>query len=168
MAAMTRRIGILLIIVLGVLAGSSLPVRAHTRTDAAPLATAVETSPISAWQAAAPAVGVPWMVVIAVLALGSIGARRPRRALTLAIVLLLAFFAFENGVHSVHHLNDRAAKTACAVASATTHLAGTAVGAGSADAIILPSREGLVLDHRSDVAVRSLAAHQGRAPPLAA
>jgi hypothetical protein len=168
MAAMTGRIGILLVIALAVLAGSGVPAWAHTATDTAPIVNVADTSPIALWQASAPAAGVPWTVVILVLALGAISARRPRRALALTVVLLLAFFAFENGVHSVHHLNDRAAKTTCAVASATTHIAGTATAAASADAIILSSLERLVPDNRPDVVVRSLAAHQGRAPPLAA
>ena len=108
------------------------------------------------------------MAVIVVALLGIVSARRPRRALALTIVLVLALFAFENGVHSVHHLSDRTTATACAVASATTHVTGAPVDAGTPEAIILPSLERLVLDHQPDLVVRSLAAHQGRAPPLAA
>jgi len=31
----------------------------------------------------------------------------PRRACVIAVVLIHALFALEDGVHSVHHLNDR-------------------------------------------------------------
>ena len=47
--------------------------------------------------------------------------RYPRRVLVLALAVLLAVFAVEAGVHSVHHLGDRAATT-CAVAAAANHL----------------------------------------------
>ena len=45
--------------------------------------------------------------------------------LAVAIVLVLLLFAFESGVHAVHHLGDREAASQCSVASASTHLAGT-------------------------------------------
>ncbi len=165
---MTGRLGVLLLVALGALVGSSVPVSAHAPADAIVAATVVDLPSAAAWQAAAPPIGLPWMAVIVVALLGIVSARRPRRALALTIVLVLALFAFENGVHSIHHLSDRTTATACAVASATTHVAGTPVDAGTSEAIILPSLERLVLDHRPDLVVRSLAAHQGRAPPLAA
>ena len=48
--------------------------------------------------------------------------RRPRRALVLGLVALLVVFEVEVGIHSVHHLGERAT-TACAIAAATGHLA---------------------------------------------
>lgn len=45
----------------------------------------------------------------------------PRRVLVLALAALLAVFAVEAGIHSVHHLGERAA-TACALAAAASHL----------------------------------------------
>ena len=165
---MARRVGILLLVALGVLAGSSVPVSAHAPADAVVTATVIDIPSTAVWQAAAPPAGLPWIAIVSVVGFAIAGARRPRRALALAIVLVLALFAFENGVHSVHHLSDRAATATCAVASATAHVAGTSVDAGTAEAIILPSSERLVLDHQPNVVVRSLAVHQSRAPPLAA
>jgi hypothetical protein len=46
---------------------------------------------------------------------------QPRRVLVLALVALLAVFAVEAGIHSVHHLGERAAAT-CAIAAAAGHL----------------------------------------------
>ena len=53
------------------------------------------------------------------VALGAI--RYPQRVLVLALAVLLAVFAVEAGIHSVHHLGDRAV-SACAVAAAAGHL----------------------------------------------
>jgi hypothetical protein len=46
---------------------------------------------------------------------------QPRRVLVLALVALLALFVVEAGIHSVHHLGERAAAT-CAIAVAAGHL----------------------------------------------
>jgi hypothetical protein len=46
---------------------------------------------------------------------------QPRRVLVLALVALLAVFTVEAGIHSVHHLGERAATT-CAIAAAAGHL----------------------------------------------
>ena len=83
-----------------------------------------------AWTAAPTPAGVPWYLVVALSGLAALGARRPRRNLALALVLLLAIFAFENGLHSVHHLNDQDRGESCAVASASQHVAGTEVEGG--------------------------------------
>jgi hypothetical protein len=109
---------------------------------------------------------VPWPAILAAAAALIVGWRRPRRALALAIVLILALFAFENGVHSVHHLNDlrhlddlRSGLT-CHVAAASAHLSGTPVDA--------TTPEYLVVQHQPAVDALSLSAHQGRAPPISA
>ena len=100
--------------------------------------------------------------------------RRPRRALVLAVVLILGLFAFENGVHSVHHLNDlrhlddlRSGAT-CSVAAATAHLAGTPVDSAPPEYRILTAQERVVLPQQLSFDASSLAAHQGRAPPTSA
>src|SRR5678810_967880 len=45
---------------------------------------------------------VPWPALAIVAAALALGSWRPRRAAALALVLLLAVFAFEDGLHSVH------------------------------------------------------------------
>ena len=79
--------------------------------------------PATSLRAAAPAIPpVALLLGLAAGALLALAARsRPRRALVLALTLLLVVFAVEAGVHSVHHLGDRAA-SACAIAAAAGHL----------------------------------------------
>jgi len=121
-----------------------------------------------AWTAAPTPAGVPWYLVVALSGLAALGARRPRRNLALALALILAIFAFENGLHSVHHLNDQDRGESCAVASASQHVAGTEVVegglTGDAPAPAEPTRVASVRVIRS---ARSLGPHEGRAPPVA-
>ena len=120
-----------------------------------------------AWTAAPTPAGVPWYLVVALSGLTALGARRPRRNLALALVLLLAIFAFESGLHAVHHLNDQDRGESCAVASASQHVAGTEVEGsltGDAPAPAEPTRVASVRVIRS---ARSLGPHEGRAPPVA-
>jgi len=73
---------------------------------------------------AAPPVAPPITLMLGLAAglLAALAARRhPRRVLVLALAVLLAVFAVEAGIHSVHHLGERAATT-CAVAAAAGHL----------------------------------------------
>src|SRR4029450_9801964 len=65
--------------------------------------------------------GIPWPVLLGGLALAALGWRRPRRVLVFAVVLLLALFAFEDGLHSVHHLVDRSPLNKCAAPGAAAH-----------------------------------------------
>jgi disulfide bond formation protein DsbB len=78
---------------------------------------------------------------------------RPRRALAVALILLLGGLAVEHGVHSVHHLHDQHEAAACVVAVAATHLA------AALDA------DGLVL--LAPVSVSRPPAENAAAPPLA-
>jgi hypothetical protein len=117
---------------------------------------------------------VPWPAILAAAAALIVAWRRPRRALALAIVLILALFAFENGVHSVHHLNDvrhfddlRSGLT-CHVAAASAHLSGTPVDATTPESLVLPAYERVVVQSQPAVDALSLSAHQGRAPPISA
>jgi len=73
---------------------------------------------------AGPPAATPGALVLGLAAglLVALAARRqPRRVLVLALVALLTVFAVEAGVHSVHHLGERAAAT-CAIAAAAGHL----------------------------------------------
>jgi hypothetical protein len=133
-------------------------------------ATATDPTPplvdLATWTAAPLPAEVPWYLVATLAGLTALGARRPRRKLALALVLLLAIFAFENGVHSVHHLNDQDRGEQCVVASASQHVAGTEVdGVRAADAPA-PAEPALVSPVRIIRSARSLGPHEGRAPPV--
>jgi hypothetical protein len=82
--------------------------------------------------------GIPWPVLLGGLAIAALGWRRPRRVLVFAVVLLLAVFAFEDGLHSVHHLVDRSQLNKCAVAVAAAHLNATAADDGATIDVVLP------------------------------
>src|SRR5262245_14619781 len=59
--------------------------------------------------AAAPELpGVPWSALAMAATAIALGWRRPRRAAAFALVLILAVFAFEDGLHSVHHSPEQA------------------------------------------------------------
>ena len=91
------------------------------------LPVAAEEPSRHAWSAA-PAAPIPaWPLVAALVALGLAGARKPRRALALALVVVVAIFTLETGVHSVHHLTDVDRGESCAMASASQHITGTEV-----------------------------------------
>jgi len=75
----------------------ALEVRAALEAQAdLPVAT---KSPALAWSSAPTPPALPWPVVLAVAVVSIAAWRRPRRALALAIVLILGSLAFENGVH---------------------------------------------------------------------
>ena len=151
------------------------PAWAHPAIEAAAQAPAsAVVVPTATWSSAPTPPAVPWPAILAAAAALIVARRRPRRALALAIVLILALFAFENGVHSVHHLNDvrhfddlRSGLT-CHVAAASAHLSGTPVDATTHESLVLPSYERLVVQHQPAVDALSLSAHQGRAPPISA
>lgn len=175
MSPMPRRFTLITALVLVACASWCGPAWAHPAFDAgaqtpAP-AVAVSTA---TWSSAPTPPAVPWPAFLAAAAALIVARRRPRRALALAIVLILALFAFENGVHSVHHLNDlrhrddlRSGLT-CHVAAASAHLSGTPVDATTPEYLVLPSYERLVVQHQPAFDALSLSAHQGRAPPISA
>jgi len=176
---MFSRPGLISAIVLAACVAWSAPAWAHSAVKAAAESPAASVpapmaAAMAASTAAAAAPSVPWPAILAAAAALIVAWRRPRRALALAIVLILALFAFENGVHSVHHLNDvrhledlRSGLT-CHVAAATAHLSGTPVDVATHESLVLPSHESVLVLAQPDVDTRSLSAHQGRAPPLSA
>ncbi|MGH7305412.1 MAG: hypothetical protein ACRELZ_19175 [Candidatus Rokuibacteriota bacterium] len=143
------------------LRGAADPPAAVTSVTATPPAT-------MAWSAAPASPVIPWPAMLVVAAALAIAWRRPRRALALAIVLILALFVFENGLHSVHHLGDLRSEAACSVAAATAHLAGTLVDGTTHAHLVLTSPEHVVPQRPLAFESSSLAAHQGRAPPISA
>lgn len=118
-----------------------------------------------AWSAAPAADPVPWPLGAALVTLLALGARRPRPALVLALMLVLAVFAFESGVHSVHHLADRDGGQHCAVAAASQHVTGTEVDA-VLTAATLPEGHLLAVSGATIERARFAGPDQGRAPPV--
>jgi hypothetical protein len=154
----------------------------HTVGAAAALLV-VLLGPLSAWahEAGAPvtsgAISSGWAarpgdadlggLLIAAVALGiRFGLRRPRR-LVPGLVILLAVFAFEEALHSAHHLRDPLQAAACKVAVATAHLAASPLDAVDVHPIITPPLHPLLSTQPTAVALRRPAPHEGRAPPAA-
>jgi len=119
-----------------------------------------------AWTAAAAPAGVPWPLLAALAGLTVLGSRRPRRSLALSLVLLLAIFAFENGVHSVHHLSDQGRGEHCAAALASQHVAGTEPDGLLSAASPAPAEPAMIAPVRVIRSARSFSPHEGRAPPV--
>jgi len=106
-------------------------------------------------------------VLLGAFILAAIGWPRSRRALALTIVLLLALFAFEDGIHSVHHLLDRS-QAKCAVALAAAHLNATAADDGGVADVILPAPAVATEIAQPDPVALFPSPVQGRAPPIVA
>jgi len=127
------------------------------------------STPLPLALSAAPAPpGIPWPVVLGAFVLAAAAWRRPRRALVLAVVLLLAAFAFEDGLHSVHHLLDTTKLAKCQVAVAAAHLNATAVDDGGVTDVILPAPAVAADAGQSAPVTRFPSPVQGRAPPTRA
>jgi len=89
---------------------------------------------------------------------------RARYIKALALVLTLSLFAFAAVLHSVHHLSYLNQATQCAVASASTHLAGTTVESVAIEIPALPLE--IVPGTRfTDPSIVCLGPAHGRAPP---
>src|SRR6188768_383879 len=124
----------MLLAVLAVLATSG-PASAHTaspvvaevlRMSAPEIRPAAESGPIGPVTPVGPS-----SLLLAAIVLGALGLesarRHPRRALVLALGLLLAIFAFENGLHSVHHGFDAKQHSECTIAAASANLSAVSV-----------------------------------------
>jgi hypothetical protein len=164
------------LLVLSVGAFLSVPAWAHPTTDSpvgaiiestVGASAALDTAPSAALSAPPAPAAVPWVAII-VLAIGVIVLRGwPRPTLGVFVSLVLGVLTFENGVHSVHHLDDPASAATCSVATATAQVAGTPVDGAAAESFVQPSYERLVLEPRPGFEAVSLAIRQGRAPPHA-
>jgi hypothetical protein len=103
--------------------------------------------------------------LVAVLAAVWLVRRSPRRAIAVALILLLGLFAFETGLHSVHHGTDKRQLASCPLSGASSHLSAASVdcvahaGDISQEVGLVPSSE------PADPIARPLSAHRGRAPP---
>jgi hypothetical protein len=118
-----------------------------------------------AWTAAPVQPAVPSAIVLLAALAVLAGARRPRQGFALALVLILACFAFETGVHSVHHLDEQRPLTQCAVAFASHHVSGTEVDVVMVDRT--PAEVGAtpLTGLPAAATSRPLSPHEGRAPP---
>jgi hypothetical protein len=115
--------------------------------------------------AAAPEMpGFPWPALAIVAAAVAFG-WRPRRTAALALVLLLAVFAFEDGLHSVHHGMKQTPASSCQVAAAGAHLNATAVDGVAPCDVVLPVVALAVETSPSDPIAHLASPEQGRAPP---
>jgi hypothetical protein len=176
-----RRIFVTLLLTLGVLSmlGPFGPAWAHSpfepgaevASEIAPgLAGSNERSDgndLPGWTlAAAPDVpSVPWPALAIVAAAVALGSWRPRRAAALALVLLLAVFAFEDGLHSVHHGMNPAQASSCPIAAAATHLNATPVDGVAPCDVVLPVVTLAAETSPSDPIAHLASPEQGRAPP---
>jgi hypothetical protein len=146
------------------LAGPALAHPDRTSAALADAATAVIPASPPAEVRAAAGANVSWLLpgILAALVLGTLRPR-PRRTLALLVALVLGVFVVENGVHSVHHLGERAAN--CAAAAAAGHVvAATDDGAPvlHARVVVLP----LPADRSADLPSDPGLGHDpARAPP---
>lgn len=169
-------------LIFGLLAAAALlvPAAPAVAHESAPLLAPVPEAP-AAQEVAAPVTAIPaaaaapatpepagltpWIVAGA-LALGGLGLRRsPRRAVLVGLMLLLAVFAFEDALHSVHHGLDPKQAQTCTIAAASGHVSGVAVdGVIEASMILVPIGQAVEPD-RTPLPLHRLAPDQGRAPP---
>ena len=173
-----RRYGLLLVVALVALGLLAFPVPswAHNGTEwlsdeivtpKADTSPTSESSSLFTLRAAPPSPALSWPMLLGALILVAIGWPRSRRALALAIVLLLALFAFEDGIHSVHHLLDRS-QAKCAVALAAAHLNATTADDGGVADVILPAPAVATEIAQPDPVALFPSPVHGRAPPIVA
>jgi hypothetical protein len=137
-------------------------VTASPAPDVAPGGAATRISPIPTPSSTAPV----WAALLLAL-LAGVTLVAPRRVLIVALVLVLAVIAVEEGVHSVHHLADQRAASHCAVAAASAHVQGAAVPL-AVPAVWIPTPIATVVASESDPpGSRPLRPDEGRAPPSA-
>ena len=176
-----RRLFVTLLLVLAVVGmlGSCGPAWAHSPVEPGTEVTSeiAPGSPVSdrrgdgndlpGWAlAAAPDMpGVPWSALATLAAAVALGGRRPRRTAALALVLLLAVFTFEDGLHSVHHGMNQTPASSCQVAAAGAHLNATAVDGVAPCDVVLPVVALAVETSPADPIAHRASPEQGRAPP---
>ena len=147
------------------LVGAGEPVWAHTGLPTQVVADA--GLPGLVLSAAPEAPGLPWPLLLAALAALALGWRQPRRACAFALVLLLAVFAYEGGLHSVHHGADVKQAATCPVGAATAQLSATPVACVASVAVVPPVVAPAMRTDHVVLFDRFLSPDQGRAPPSA-
>jgi hypothetical protein len=158
----------------------TVPAGAHTATPVAAevlRTSAPDLRPAAVSLPADPVTPVgPSSLLLSAIVLGALGIgfsveaarRHPRRALVLVLGLLLAIFAFENGLHSVHHGFDPKQYGECAIAAASANLSAVSVDGVLETSVVLIATAPTAASDPVAPPTRLLEPHQGRAPPLAA
>jgi hypothetical protein len=108
----------------------------------------------------------PWYLVPALGLVAVTAGRRPRRALVVALALLLCVFAFENALHSVHHGFDAQQQEACTIAAAAAHLTAVQVDDVGLFSVALAVIGRVEAAPPVAATTRSLGPDRGRAPPF--
>jgi hypothetical protein len=154
-----------LLLALTLVAAAGSPAWSHVGVLEVPASTpAPVAAPLTFLVAATPEATPIWPLV-AVLVAVALAALPPRRAVAFALVLLLALFAVESGVHSVHHLADQQGAAQCVVAAASAHVHGLSLDA-PVDALWLPTPVGtVVVADPTRPGARLVRSDEGRAPP---
>lgn len=137
-----RRLALAALLLLGSVAivDATGPALAHApdRAASAPLGLAVDTwvqnpapaggSPADPVVTATQTSSVPTWLALLVLAAVLVGVVWSRRATAGLLIVLLAVFVFETGLHSVHHLGEKRDAPRCVIESAASHLGGVVGG----------------------------------------
>jgi hypothetical protein len=155
-------------LVLAALLAAAAPAAAHSTSTPAPAAVAtavvvLEALPDHQLVSGAPAATLPWTALALVAAVALAAARRPRRAVAIALVLMVGLIAFETGVHAVHHLGDDSAR--CVVAWMSSQLSGATVAVAADAAPVALDHARITAPAPPHVAGHALAPDAGRAPP---
>jgi hypothetical protein len=167
MRSVARQVLVSLVVLVATIVVAGSPAGAHVGAPETLEASAPATSaavPVLATDRAG--ADVPRWSLLALAAVVVLAARMPpRRTLGLALVALLAVFAAESAVHSVHHLADQQAATQCvvALASAHVHVAAPEVPAATEWLPAIAGEIALAEPHRPGA--RPLRPDEGRAPP---
>jgi hypothetical protein len=178
MSRQARALVVLAVLVVSLGGVAAAPASAHPRLPAPPvvdltapadtLAAAVATAAgDEAPRARAPG-DASWLGATGALALALIALRVRRRALVAGLGLLIGVLAVETGVHSVHHLDDAQAATACVIAVVTAQVHG-AVGEPPAieDARLAVPVGSVPAPASEQPGPRPRRPDEGRAPPTA-
>ncbi len=92
--------------------------------------------------------------------------RRCTKTAVLALVLIVGVFSLETAIHSVHPPSEQDTAAACAVLSASHHLAGASVDVPDVGAPAWTEYVSPVIDADSIPPLPLFHPHEGRAPPI--
>jgi hypothetical protein len=114
-----------------VLCGLALPVSAHpglggngTPSEPTPV-NAGPAAPLSTLTSSSSPGGLPGLACVGALLVALVTWRVRRRAVALSLMLLLVVFAYEDGLHSVHHGLTPLAAHSCPTLAVSAHVVGT-------------------------------------------
>ena len=126
-----------------------------------------EASLLPGWVLSAPPAepSLPWHALAVVIAAAALVWARPRRTIALTLVLLLAIFAFEDAVHSVHHGFDQATASSCTVAAVGAQLSATSADGADVCEVILAIVALAAPPRVAAPITRPASPDRGRAPP---